>query len=252
MKGFATYLWMEIRRTVRNGRYLTFTIGFPVGFYLLFSALYGRQTAGNALGGLSFNTLYMVSMCAYGAMGAALTSNGARLAAERSGGWTRQLRVTPLTPAAYVLARMATAICVALPAVLLVGLSGVLVHHVHLAGSAWVGLIAGIWLGTIPFAALGVFLGYALDSESAYGGVMIVYFGLAILGGLWFPYAIMPHGMQLAARILPGYHYASLGWNAVAGRGPGWRNLAILAAYTAVFALAAAWRYRRDEAREYA
>ncbi len=248
MKGFIAYLWMEIRRTVRNGRYLTFTIGFPVGFYLLFSALYGREPAG----GLSFTTLYMVSMCAYGAMGAALTSNGARLAAERGGGWTRQLRVTPLTPAAYVLARMTMAVCVALPAVLLVALAGVLVHHVHLGAAAWLGLLAGIWLGSVPFAALGVFMGYALDSESAYGGVMIVYFGLSILGGLWFPYAIMPHGMQLAARILPAYHYASLGWNAVAGHAPGWRNLGILAAYTAVFAAAAAWRYRRDEAREYA
>ena len=40
----------------------------------------------------------MVSMAGFGAMIAAI-AGGARIAAERSVGWNRQLRLTPLAPA---------------------------------------------------------------------------------------------------------------------------------------------------------
>lgn len=252
MNGFASYLWLEVRRTVRNGRYLMFTLGFPAGFYLLFTMLYGGQAEGTGAGAVSFATLYMVSMAAYGAMGAAMNSTGSALSAERAGGWSRQLRVTPLPPLAYVLGKGAMAVLVALPALALVSLLGAVVHHVQMSTSAWVGFLLGTWLGTIPFAALGVLIGYAFDTQSAQGGMMIVYFGLSILGGMWFPYQIMPHAMQVIAQILPSYHFASLGWNAASGQWVGWGNILVLAGYTLVFGVAAMRRYRRDEAREYA
>lgn len=249
MNGFVGYLWLEVRRTVRNGRYLMFTLGFPAGFYLLFTMLYGKEASAS---GYDFNALYMAAMAAYGALGAAMNSSGASLATERAGGWSRQLRVTPLGPAAYVLGKAATAICVALPALLLVSLLGVLVHHVRLSAAEWSVFLLSTWIGTIPFAVLGVLLGYATDPQSAQGAMMIVYFGLSILGGMWFPYQIMPHAMQVMARILPSYHFASLGWNAIAGQGIGWGNLGVLAGYTLLFGLAAVRAYRRDEARQYA
>ena len=49
-----------------------------------------------------------------------------------------------------------------------------------------VALSAAEW-GIIPFAVLGVLLGYATDPQSAQGATMIIYFGLSILGGMWFP-----------------------------------------------------------------
>jgi len=252
MTAFLSYTWLEIRRTLRNPRYLLFTVGFPVGFYLLFTMLYGNQTMGSGAGAVSFTAEYMVAMAAYGAMGAALNSNSASLSAERAAGWSRQLRVTPLAPMAYVFGKAAMAVLVALPALLMVSLLGVLVHHVQMSASAWLGFLLGTWIGTVPFAVLGVLMGYALDSQSAGGGMMIVYFGLSILGGMWFPYQAMPHTMQVIARVLPSYHFASLGWNALAGHWVGWNNIQVLAIYTVIFGVLAMRRYQRDEAREYA
>ncbi len=252
MNGFLAYLWLEIRRTLRNGRYLVFTLGFPAGFYLIFTSLYGNQRVGGGAAAVSFAAIYMVSMAAYGAMGAALNSNGAALAAERAGGWPRQLRVTPLAPAAYVVGKAAMALLVALPALALVALLGHFVHHVQLTGGQWLGFLLATWIGTIPFAILGVLLGYLFDAQSAQGGSMIVYLGLSLLGGMWFPYQIMPHAMRVLARILPSYHYASLGWNAIAGHWVGWNNLLVLALYAVVFGVIAMRRYRRDEAQEFA
>lgn len=249
MTGFASYLRLEIGRTVRNGRYLMFTVGFPLAFYLLFSALYGNQASGQ---GFDFNTFYMVSMATYGAFGAAMNANGPRLAVERAGGWSRQLRVTPLPPAAYVVAKTVTAIVVAIPSVTLVTLAGVLVHHAHMSAASWVAYLVGAWFGVLPFAVLGVLLGYLFDSESANGAGMLIYFALAIFGGMWFPVQVMPKLMRDIAYVVPTYHYASLGWNAVSGQWLGWGHIAVLLAYTVGFGLLAMWRYRRDEAREYA
>lgn len=252
MKGFVAYVWLEVRRTLRNPRYMMFTLGFPAGFYLLFTMLYGSQVTGGGTGPSSFAATYMISMAAYGALGAALNGNSMGLAAERAVGWSRQLRVTPLPPLAYVFGKAATAMLMALPALLLVGLLGMLVHHVHLAAEGWVAWLLAVWLGTIPFALLGVFMGYSFDTQSVQGAMMVVYFGLSILGGMWFPYQIMPKTMQVLARILPSYHFAALGWNASAGLWVGWNNLWILGAYTLGFALLAMRRYQRDEAHEYA
>jgi ABC-2 type transport system permease protein len=248
MRAAGGFLWLEVRRTVRHPRYLIFTLGFPLMFYLLFTSLYGNAR----VGGMDFGPAYMVAMAAYGALGAALNSNGPRLAMERAGGWARQLRVTPLAPTAYILAKTAMAVCVALPAMLAVAAAAVLVEHVHLTAGDWLALLLGVWIGVIPFAVLGVLLGYLLDADSAQGGTMVVYFGLSILGGMWFPVQVMPRAMRAVARVLPSYHWVAIGWNALAGRAPGWGNVAVLAAYTAAFAAAAVWRYRRDEAQEYA
>ena len=45
-------------------------------------------------------------MIAFGAM-TAVIAGGARIAAERSVGWNRQLRITPLAPARYFRAKVA-------------------------------------------------------------------------------------------------------------------------------------------------
>lgn len=249
MSGFGPYLGFEIRRTLRNPAYIMFTLGFPLAFYLLFTSLYGGQASPP---GFNFNAWYMASMAAYGALGAALNANGTRLAMERGGGWARQLRVTPLTPQAYVLAKATMALAVAGPALGLVTLAGIALHHVQLTPSGWVGYALGMWLGVTPFATLGVLIGYIFDSQSANGGALVIYFGLSILGGLWFPPQIMPRLMRHIAYVLPSYHYVALGWNAVAHQWLGWGHLAVLLAYTAGFGLLAMWRYRRDEAKEYA
>lgn len=252
MKGFGAYLWLEIRRTMRNPRYIMFTIGFPVGFYLIFTSIYGGATLGSGSAAVTFAAQYMVAMAVYGIMGASLNSNSSALANERATGWSRQLRVTPLAPAAYILSKALMAMLVGLPSLLLVGLLGGLVHHVHLSAGQWVEFFVATWLGTIPFAALGILLGYSLDSQSAQSGSMIVYLGLSLLGGIWFPYQIMPKAMQVLATWLPSYHLASMGWNTVAGHWVGTGNLEVLAIYAVIFGALAMRRYRRDEATEYA
>ena len=123
----AAYLRLEVPRTLRNGRLVVLTVVFPVVFYVLFT----RVLTGGAALDSEARAFLMVSMAAYGAIGAAL-STAVRVAMERTNGWTRQLRVTPLPPLGYVTTKLAIAYLTALPAILLAMVAGFLVNGVSL------------------------------------------------------------------------------------------------------------------------
>jgi ABC-2 type transport system permease protein len=86
-----TYLRFEILQTFRNRRFLIFSLAFPL--VLFFSIADAHRSA--TLDGISFPLYFMTGMAAWGTMVATISS-GARIAAERQIGWTRQMRITPL------------------------------------------------------------------------------------------------------------------------------------------------------------
>ncbi len=53
------YLFLEIRRSLRDRQYLAVIVGWPVGAYLLFSAVFASTPATQ---GLPVNTALMVAM----------------------------------------------------------------------------------------------------------------------------------------------------------------------------------------------
>ncbi len=237
------YMKLEIRRIVRDRRYLMLSIGFPLGFYLMYTKVI-QTTA--TIDNMSFATFYMVSMATFGAIGASLQAGGTRIATERSVGWVRQLRVTPLPPSGYLVAKIGAALCLALPAIGFVALAGAVVNRVSLSATQWAELVSLIWISTLPFAALGVLLGYIFNVDSAQPGTMIAYFALAMLGGLWWPFQSMPNVMQDLARVLPSYHFANIGWTIVNGRGVRVVDFAVVFAYAALFWALTVWKYRDD------
>ncbi len=243
---FLAYLRLEIRRMLRNRRYLIFTVVFPVMLYVLYTAVIPAAPDGQTVGGLAWPVYFLVSMASYGAMGAAM-SQAAPIAIERRQGWARQLRVTPLPGPAYVAAKVVSAVVVTVPALFLVTLAGVLINHVSFGGGTMLLTIAVLAVGAVPFAALGLLIGYLLDADSAQGGMVLCYFTLAILGGLFAPLDAFPDALATIGHVLPSSHLASLGRSVAAGRVPDPTDIAVLAAWTAVIGALAAWRYVADE-----
>ncbi|MGN6563765.1 MAG: ABC transporter permease [Thermomicrobiales bacterium] len=235
-----SYVRLEILRMLRNWRYLIQALGAPLFLYVLFS----RQLAGT-----SASAALMVSMAAYGAIGAAFAVGGPRLAAERASGWTRQLRVTPLPAYAYLIAKSLAALALALPAIVLVELCGRFVNHVALPLTTWLAVLPLLLLGSVPIALLGVLLGYLLDTDTAYVGTSLVYFGLALLGGLWFPLDTAPRLVRLIGPTLPSHQLADLAQRAVAGSLPRVTTALELVVYAGAFGALVVWLYRRDESR---
>ena len=185
-------------------------------------------------------------MACYGAIGAAM-GQAAPIAIERRGGWVRQLRVTPLPGSAYVLAKVASSVILTVPALAMVVAAASLVDHVQLGAGPMLATIAAIALGSVPFAALGLLVGYVLDADSAQGGMVLAYFSLAILGGLFAPLESFPAPLATIGHVLPSSHLASLGRSVAAGRIPDVVDVAVLAAWAVALGSLAAWRYVRDE-----
>ncbi|MDQ1495802.1 MAG: type transport system permease protein, partial [Actinomycetota bacterium] len=92
----ATYLKFELLRTFRNRRFFVFSLGFPLVFFYLIAGSNKDQL----LGGIPFATYYLAGMASFGTM-MAMISSGGRIAGERSVGWNRQLRLTPMSPRSY-------------------------------------------------------------------------------------------------------------------------------------------------------
>ncbi len=248
MTGLGAFLRFEVLRLLRNVRYVAISVGFPVVFYILF--LHNEHPAAR-IAGTTWRTYFMVSMASFGAMVASLNAGGTRLAAERASGWTRQLRVTPLPAWSYVTTKIAASMVIALPVIAVVESTGALLGGVHLAPATWVVLTVVLWASAVPFAALGVLVGFVASGETAYPLVTALMFLLSFFGGLFTPVADLPAVLRHAASFLPSYHDASLGWAVVAGRVPAPGDAGVLLGYAALLGLAVTWRHRVEESRAF-
>jgi ABC-2 type transport system permease protein len=237
----------EVSRLLRSWRFLIITVGFPVIFYML---LLGDRRAGRVIDGtVPWRVYLMVSMCSFGALVAALTAGGARLSAERASGWARQLRVTPLPTWSYVATKVTASMLVILPVIVLVEVVGAAFGGVHLAVGTWFELSALLWVTALPFAVLGVLIGFMVHAETAFPVVTALMFVLGYFGGLFNPVASMPGAMQVAAHILPSFQHAALGLALLDGRGFGVQHWLVLAGYAAVLSLVIIVRHRAEEAQ---
>jgi ABC-2 type transport system permease protein len=247
---FAAFVSLEVRRAVRNRRYVMLAIAMPVVFYLLYTGVLSGSTAdpGAQVGGIAWRAYFMISMASYAALGAAL-GGAIVIAQERGSGWTRQLRVTPLPPMAYVAGKLLVSYVVTAPAIAAVLVAAVVVNHVELSPAAWLQLFVTLVIGSLPYAALGLLIGYLFDANSAQGATMISLFGLAIVGGLWAPLSSFPESIATIGRMLPSFRLADLGRDAAAGIAPDPTDIAVLVAWAIVIGGLAVWRYRTIEQR---
>jgi len=241
------YLSLELRRCLRDPRYLIIAVAMPIALYLLFTGLFGSR--GQRAQGLPQPVELMVAMIAYGAMWAVFSVSGPRIAHERAIGWTRQLRVTPLSPASALSGKLLTALAVALPAMGFVALTAVISHHVELSAAQWLAMLITMWAGVLPLALLGLGIGYLAGDDIAFPLTMALYFGLGALSGLWMPLSMMPQTMQDIGRTLPSNGVAEPGWRIAGGQGSTLRAVLVLAAWTLGSGLVALAAYRRHATR---
>jgi ABC-2 type transport system permease protein len=237
----------EVGRLLRSWKFLAITVGFPVIFYVLFL---GDHTAGKVVDGtVPWRVYLMVSMCSFGALVAALNAGGARLSMERASGWARQLRVTPIPAWSYVATKVVASMFVVLPVIVLVEAVGAGFGDVRLAATTWIGLTVLLWATSLPFAVLGVFIGFVVAPEAAFPVVTGLMFVLGYFGGLFNPVDQMPGSLQFIAHLMPNYHQVSLALAYLDGQTMELSHWLILAGYVAVLGLAIAWKHRVEEAR---
>ena len=246
--GFSlTFLELEVRRLLRNRRTLVFTLLLPPLFFLLFGGLsqgYQHDTIGRG----NVSAYLMISFAVYGSM-LANTAAGASVAVERAQGWSRQLRLTPLDPVAYMVTKVLTAMVLGAISVAIVYAVGAVTGAVQLPTWAWVvsGLVA--WLCATVFAAFGLFIGYLVPSENVMQLLGPALALLALMGGIFVPLDELSGTLQDLARFTPAYCVGALARAALTEDGATLGAVVNVVVWTVLFTAGAVWRFRRDTAR---
>ncbi|HEY4332810.1 MAG TPA: ABC transporter permease, partial [Ilumatobacteraceae bacterium] len=238
-----TYTKYELVRLVRNKRAFIFALIFPLALFLLIAGSNKNQTVQSGDIVLDFPTFYMVSMAGYGAMIAAI-SGGARIAAERSVGWNRQLRITPLPVRTYFRTKVLTAYIMAIVSIGLLYIAGLL-YGVHLQSlGAWIEMTLLMLVGILPFIAMGIAVGHLLTIDSmgpAVGGGS-AFFGF--LGGQWFP--LPSHGaLHVIGQGVPSYWLTQASHVGIGAAGWGAKGWLVVALWVAAMTAFAGWAYQR-------
>ena len=231
------YLRLQLLATARNKRYLISAVAFPLILYIAITAsITGPDSH-------KYAVAYLVSMSVFGVMGGVLTTTGPAIANERKSGWLRQLRLLPISERGVFVGKVATAMTMALPSLIAIALAARFVKDVQLGAGTWVELIVAVWLGCLPFAAIGVLIGYLFDGESARMISIMLHSLLAFLGGLYFP--VDTGGLHKVAQLLPSYRVYELGNEVIHSQTLSAAGIGILAGYAVVFAGLAMLRIRR-------
>jgi ABC-2 type transport system permease protein len=236
-------LGLQLRRIGRNRQYLFFTVLLPAAFTVFFTKIFGAQVGAGQY--QDYATASMVSMMAYGALGAALGAT-IRISFDRASGWLRQLRITPVPQSSVLAVDVTVGALLTLPSLVVVALVGRFVNGVQLPPGTWLALVGVLWVGSVAFVALGLLIGLSLEEKAAGGAIGIVGVVLATLGGLWVPVDFFPAPLRAVAHGLPSYWYAQLGHDVAGGSAPSLAAVLVLVAFTVAFAglaaLVARWR----------
>ncbi len=240
----------ELLKLVRLPVFAIMTLLFPVAFYLMF----GVGLAGSeATSGRNIALPLLGTYGAFGVIGAALFSFGVGVAVERAQGWLLLKRATPMRPLVYVLGKVGASMAFCGIVVVSLILCGTLLAGVRLTPQQTTALVGSLMLGSIPFCALGLAIGFAAGPNSAPAFVNIIHLPGAFAGGLWLPMEVLPEGVQAFGRWLPQAHLGQLAL-ATIGQArhpePVW-NATVLAAWTVIAVAAAVYSFRRDEGRLY-
>jgi ABC-2 type transport system ATP-binding protein len=233
---FQQQLWFEILQLLRTPVFLIGTLLTVVFVPLLKFLQLDAQTLTETVISVSGIILFTI----------VIERLGKRIAVERSEKWLKLLRVTPLPPTIYMAAKIATSLLICIVSLLLIFALGSWQLEMRMDLTQGLALISSLILGIIPFAILGLALGYLLDPKSADPILNLSVFVVPVAcGSFQLP---VPQIVQDLIAFSPFYHYRQLVLSAANLNYDNqlFLHLLWLLWACAAFGLFAAWSYQRD------
>ena len=191
---------------VRQPSYVLSTLIFPSLFFLMF-AHPNAKTSDHA-------HLLMASFCAFAVLGVAFLDFGVSIAKERTSGWSRYIRTLPVSANKVFLGRSLNAVVFSLLAAALVVLVVNLSTDANLEVPKYFSLLGVLILGLIPFALMGIAIGYLTTASSSLPVANLFYLTLSFIGGLWIPPEGLPERIQDISVYSPTRFYGEFVWAA--------------------------------------
>ena len=173
------------------------------------------------------------------------------LLARRLGLWKR-LRAAPLSRSLLLGSHIASGAITALVLLAIIYAAAIGIFHVRIDGSVagFVGIAIAFALLTSSFGLLIAAIGKT--PEATRGLAIFATLVMVMLGGAWVPSFVFPPWLQTASLVVP-TRWAVDGLDAMTWRGLGFdaaiAPIAVLLAFSALFAAIAIWRFDWEEPR---
>lgn len=240
----------ELLRYLRSPIFSVFTLALPVVFYLFFGIANSKYT----IAGVSGGAYLLASFATYGVANVMLSTFGMGIALDRGRRMDALMRATPLHPAVFMAGRVVVAVVFGLLSLTAVSVFAVVTGGVRMEVATWAAFVGWLLVGSLPFLALGLAIGYLVSANAAPAVVNLVALPLYFASGIFMPIGQLPHLIGQVAPYLPTYRLGQLAWGAIGARGtdPIGTNLLWLGAYTLAFLLVAVRAYAAEESRRFA
>jgi len=249
-----TIYWKETKyeflKYLRVRMYTASVLSFPIMFYVLFGLLLSSR---DAIGGMRVPTYLIATYGTFGVMGASLFGTAAGLASDRGLGWLEVKRASPMPPFAYFWAKVITSMVFSAVIVLALFVLGVAFGGVRMPVATFAKLFGTLVVGSLPFSAMGLAVGYFTGPTSAPPTINLIYLPMSFCSGLWVPFMFLPKVVQHIALALPPYHLSQLALGVV-GAGAhesNWTHWEVLIAFTMICLGAARMGFQRDQEKMY-
>ena len=232
----------ETRRHLRAPAFAMPFLVIPVALYVFFTSL-GGDPSQAPKPELQMPIRMFTGFSIMGVMGPALFAFGMAVAVDRDFGLLRLKRALPMPPMAYMLGKMVMAALFS-GLVMLSMTTAAVVKGLNLSAAQFMAVAAIGVVGTLPFAAIGLFIGAKVSGRTAPAWVNLAYIPMTYLSGLFFP---VPEAIRGLALVSPAFHLNQLALQAagVAAIMPATMHVAALLGVTVLFSGLAAWRVAR-------
>jgi ABC-2 type transport system permease protein len=240
----------EFLKNLRLRMYTASVLSFPIMFYILFGLVLNRH---EAIGGTAVPAYLIGTYGPFGVMGASLFGTAAGLASDRGLGWLQVKRASPMPPFAYFVAKVITSMIFSTIIVLALFALAFAFGGVRVDLATFAKVLGTLALGSLPFSAMGLAIGYFTGPNSAPATINLIYLPMSFCSGLWVPFQFLPKVVQHIALALPPYHLSQLALNVV---GAGTHESAathweVLAAFTMICLGVARIGFQRDQEKMY-
>lgn len=240
----------EFLKYLRLRVYTASVLSFPLMFYVLFGLVLNSK---EAIAGTHVPTYLLATYGTFGVMGASLFGTAAGLAADRGLGWLQVKRASPMPPFAYFAAKVAMSMIFSTIIVLALFALGLAFGSVRMPLAQFARLLGTLVVGSLPFSAMGLALGYFTGPNSAPPTINLIYLPMSFCSGLWVPFMFLPKVVQQIALLLPPFHLSQLALGVVGAgeHGSSATHWEALLAFTLICLGVARIGFQRDQEKMY-
>ena len=229
---------------LRNRTMLFWNLAFPVFLLVIYSQIFGEKD----VGGQDFMTWVLPGVVVFNILAFGLLSSGTMMVQMREKGILRRLQASPIPAGQLVGSYLLVNVVIALLQSTVLVVFAALVFNTQLRLEGVLQALPMVVLGILAFVALGqVISGLATTAAVAVVVGQVINFSQMFVTDMIMPIDFMPEWIQKVAPYLPAYATVQLVRPPlVDGRfGPDLGlNLLVMAAYTVVAGLLAAWLFR--------